>query len=206
MGARARGAYNSRGNQLALLGRADPIAPNILQEGGNQSKPIPMVSMLCIRVACPLFRPLDRTMQADHVITLPTKTYKGAPVMKRAKYTGNMNPPPPSASTHTSAAPFHIAEFHNATPPDLFNIAQMVKMNESQLMQLAKDILSMIQLAINKALQPAKYKLTSQCSTVEVLEREMGTLRIEVAALSAPPSTSYATPCEPEAMSMQPQA
>ncbi|MCD7461086.1 hypothetical protein HAX54_045123, partial [Datura stramonium] len=47
------------------------------------------------------------TPEANSVITLATKTYKEAPVIKQAKYTGNMSLPPPLASTHTAAAPLH---------------------------------------------------------------------------------------------------
>ncbi|MCD9561530.1 hypothetical protein HAX54_020693 [Datura stramonium] len=194
MGARASGAYNSRSNQFALLGRADPITPNILQESGGQNKPIPMgsqldckrlipsrntsevqtkfaillacimdhvhinvgeiindqfkqrakqqaptlpfpnlVIMLCMRATCPLYRPLDRTVRANSVITLATKTDKEAPVMKREKYTRNMTLPLPLASTHTAAALLHTDEFHSSTPPDLLNISQGAKMNEIQL-------------------------------------------------------------------------
>ncbi|MCE3215960.1 hypothetical protein HAX54_004211 [Datura stramonium] len=128
-----------------------------------------LVSMLCMRAACPLFRPLDRAMQANSVITLATKTDKDAPVMKRTKCTRYKTPPPPSASSHTSAVPFDTAEFHSPTPPDLLNIAQRAKIHERQLVQLAKAVPSMIQLAIKKALQPARDKLTSLCSRIEVL-------------------------------------
>ncbi|MCE3215365.1 hypothetical protein HAX54_002094 [Datura stramonium] len=93
---------------------------------------------------CPLFCPLDRILQANSVITLATKTNKETPVMKQAKYTGNMTPPPPSASTHTAVAPLHIAEFHNSPPPNLLNIAQRDKMHGNQLVRLAKAIPSMI--------------------------------------------------------------
>ncbi|MCE3052155.1 hypothetical protein HAX54_051721 [Datura stramonium] len=141
-----------------------------------------------------------RTVQADSVVTLAAKTGKDDLVMKWVKYTRNRTSPPPSASTHTSATPFHTAEFHNHTPPNLLNITQRAKIHESQLMGLAKAIPSMIQLAIKKALQLAKDNLTSLCSTVEVLEREVITLRKEVAALNAPSSTSYPTPCEPGVM------
>ncbi|MCD9640258.1 hypothetical protein HAX54_025459, partial [Datura stramonium] len=69
-----------------------------------------------------------------------------------------------------------------------------------ELVRLAKAIPSMIQLTIKKALQPAKDKLTSLCSIVEVLESKVVTLRKEVVALSAPPSTNYPTHCEPASM------
>ncbi|MCE3050609.1 hypothetical protein HAX54_047666, partial [Datura stramonium] len=118
------------------------------------------------------------TVKADSVITLATKTDKDAPVLKR----------------------------ENPTPPDFLNIAQSDKMLESRLVRLAKAIPSMIQLAIKTALQPAKDKLTSLCSTVEVLESEVGTFRKEVSALSAPPSTGHPTPREPAAMPMHPEA
>ncbi|MCE3052015.1 hypothetical protein HAX54_051414, partial [Datura stramonium] len=165
-----------------------------------------LVSTLCMRAACPFFRPLDRTVQADSVITLATKTDKDAPVMKRGKYTGNRTPPPPSPSTHTSVSPFHTTELHNTTSADFLNIAQRDKKCESQFVRLAKAIPSMIQHSIKKALQPAKDKLASLCSTVEVLESEVGTLRKEVVALSAPPSTDHPTPCEPAMMPAQPKA
>ncbi|MCD7452196.1 hypothetical protein HAX54_015476, partial [Datura stramonium] len=131
-----------------------------------------------------------REVQANSVITLATKTDKDALVMKQAKCTGNRTPPPPSASSHTSAAPFHTAKFHTPTPLDLLNIARRAKIHERQLVQLGKDIPSMIQLAIKKALQPTKDKLKSLCSTVEVLEDEVGTLKKEVVALNASPSTN----------------
>ncbi|MCD9641035.1 hypothetical protein HAX54_026849 [Datura stramonium] len=86
------------------------------------------------------------TIPADSVITLSRKIDKDAPVMNQAKYTGNRTPPPPSPSTHTSATPLHIDEFHSPTPPNLLNIAQRAKMHESQLVRLAKAIPSMIQL------------------------------------------------------------
>ncbi|MCE0480864.1 hypothetical protein HAX54_038055 [Datura stramonium] len=44
-----------------------------------------LVSMLCVRAACPLFRPLDRTMWDDSVIILATKIDKDTPVMKQTK-------------------------------------------------------------------------------------------------------------------------
>ncbi|MCD9644393.1 hypothetical protein HAX54_032591, partial [Datura stramonium] len=75
------------------------------------------------------------TVQAKSVITLATKTNKEAPVMKREKYTGNMTPPPPSASMQTST--------------------------------------------LKKALQPGKDKLTGLCSTIDILERKVGTFRQE---------------------------
>ncbi|MCD7473201.1 hypothetical protein HAX54_014857, partial [Datura stramonium] len=54
--------------------------------------------------------------------------------------------------------------------------------------------------AIKKALHPAKDKFASLYSTVDVLESEVGTLKQEVVALTAPPSISQPNPCEPEAV------
>ncbi|MCD9559876.1 hypothetical protein HAX54_018203, partial [Datura stramonium] len=87
------------------------------------------------------------TIRADSVITLVTKTNKDAPTMKRAKCTSRKTPPPPSVSSTTSTAQFYPAT-------------------------LAKAIPYMIQTAIKKVVQPAKDKLKSLCSTVEVLESE----------------------------------
>ncbi|MCD9646540.1 hypothetical protein HAX54_036459 [Datura stramonium] len=156
--------------------------------------------------ACPFFQPLDNTVQVDSVITLATKTDKDASVMKKAKYTWNKTPPPPLASTHTSVASLHTNEFHSPTPTNLLNVAQRAKMHESHLVQLAMAIPSMIQRAIKKTLQPTNYKLTSLCSTVDVLESKVGTLRQEMAAPNAPLSTGHPIPCEPEAMLAQPEA
>ncbi|MCD7470933.1 hypothetical protein HAX54_011171 [Datura stramonium] len=146
-----------------------------------------------------------RGQEANNVITLATKIDKEAPVMKRAKYTGNMTPPSPSASTHTTA-PLHTTEFHNSPPPDLLNIAQRAKIHENQLVQLVKAISSMIQSAIKKALHPAKDKLASLFSIVDVLESEVGTLKQEVAALTASPSISQPNPCEHEAVPEAPRS
>ncbi|MCD7453798.1 hypothetical protein HAX54_022189 [Datura stramonium] len=108
------------------------------------------------------FRASHRTVQANSVIRLATKTDKEAPAMKRAKYTWNMTLPSSSASTHTSA--------------------------------------------IMKALQPAKDKLASLCSTHDVLESKVGTLKQEVAALTATPSITQPNPCEPEAVPKAPRS
>ncbi|MCD7462783.1 hypothetical protein HAX54_049357 [Datura stramonium] len=125
----------------------------------DTSLPFPnLVSMLCMWAACPLLWPLDRTVKANSVITLATKIDKEAPVMKRAKYTGTMTPPSSSASTHNATTPLHTIESQNPPLPELLNIAQRAKMNENQLVRLAKALPSMIQGAIKKALQPAKDK------------------------------------------------
>ncbi|MCD7460394.1 hypothetical protein HAX54_043464, partial [Datura stramonium] len=49
-------------------------------------------------------------------------------------------------------------------------------------------------------MQPARDKLKSLCSTVEVLKSKVSTLRKEVVALSGPPSTSNPIPPKPEAV------
>ncbi|MCD9643296.1 hypothetical protein HAX54_030639 [Datura stramonium] len=153
-----------------------------------------LVCVLCMWATCPLFRPLDRTVQANGVITLATKTDKEAPTMKRAKFTRNMTLPSSLASTHTTTAPLHTVEPQSSPSPDLLNMAQRAKMHENQLVRLAKDLLSMIQGALKKALQPAKDKLASLCSTVDVLECKVGTLKQEVAALTSQSSMSNQTP------------
>ncbi|MCD7462779.1 hypothetical protein HAX54_049344 [Datura stramonium] len=48
------------------------------------SLPYPSVmSMLCVRVSCPLLCPLDKTVRADGWITLASKTDRDAPVMNK---------------------------------------------------------------------------------------------------------------------------
>ncbi|MCD9560543.1 hypothetical protein HAX54_019240 [Datura stramonium] len=120
-----------------------------------------------------------RIVRADGVIILDTKTDKDAPSMKRAKCTMSKTPPPHSASSTTSTTQFHLAVAPTPTPPDLLKIAQRAQVHESQLVKLAKAIPSMIQIAIKKAMQPAKDKLKSLCSTVEVLKSKVISLRQE---------------------------
>ncbi|MCD9638710.1 hypothetical protein HAX54_022847 [Datura stramonium] len=100
-----------------------------------------------VPAACPLFRPLDKTVQVNSVITLETKIDKEALVMKWAMYTGNITPP---------------SHGYRPTPYS--------------------------QSAIKKALQPAKDKLASLCSTVDVLE------------------SKPTNPCEPEVVPEAPRS
>ncbi|MCD7456766.1 hypothetical protein HAX54_033004 [Datura stramonium] len=101
---------------------------------------------------------------------------KEAPMIKRARYTGNMTPPSPMASLCIATAPA------NAT----------------------KAIPSMIQSTFKKALQPAKDKLTHLCSKVDVLESEVIALQQEVATLTAP--NNQLTHCGPEVVPPQVEA
>ncbi|MCE3215243.1 hypothetical protein HAX54_001435 [Datura stramonium] len=105
-----------------------------------------------------------------------------------------------------STAPLHIVEPLSSPPPDLFNIAQRAKLHENQLVRLAKDLPSMIHGGIKKALQPAKDKLASLCSTVDVLECKVGTLKQEVVALTSLSSIAEPTPCEPEVVPEAPRS
>ncbi|MCE3050999.1 hypothetical protein HAX54_048709 [Datura stramonium] len=132
-----------------------PIDPYFLRKAKQQATTLPFltfVRMLCMRVACPLLRSLDRTIRVHRVITLDTKTDKEAPMIKRARYTGNMTPPSPLASSHIVTGPANADESQNSPPPDLLNIEQREKMHENQLVRLAKAIPSMIQSAFKKAL------------------------------------------------------
>ncbi|MCD9639009.1 hypothetical protein HAX54_023246 [Datura stramonium] len=55
------------------------IANQLKRRAKQQATTLPFpnpVSMLCMRVVCPLFRPLDRTVQTNNMITLATKTEK----------------------------------------------------------------------------------------------------------------------------------
>ncbi|MCD7463877.1 hypothetical protein HAX54_051624 [Datura stramonium] len=184
------------------------IADQFKRKAKKQATALPfpnLVCMLCIQATCPLFKPLDRMVQANSVISLATKIDKEAPTMKRAKYTRNMTLPSSSASTHRATTPLHTAEPQSSLPPDFHNIAQRAKMHENQLVGLAKALPAMIQDAIKKALQPAKDKLASLCSTVDVLECKVGTLKQEVAALTAPSSISQPNHCEPEVVPEEPR-
>ncbi|MCD9558515.1 hypothetical protein HAX54_015915 [Datura stramonium] len=92
------------------------------------------------------------------------------------------------------------------TPPDFLKLAQRAQVHESQLVKLAKDIPSKIQLALKKAIQPTREKLKGLCTTIELLKDEVITLRIEVAALSGPPSASKPIPLELATVPSQPEA
>ncbi|MCD7449061.1 hypothetical protein HAX54_048959, partial [Datura stramonium] len=161
------------------------------------------MSMLCVRASCPLFRSLHKLVRADGVITLATKTNKDAPTMNQEKGTENRTPPPPSMPSNTPAGQFQAAVAPTTTP-DFLKLAQMVQVHESQLMNLAKPIPSMIQQAIKKAMQPSREKTKGLCTTVEVLQNEVVTLRKEVATLTGPPYASNPTPLEPTAMPHSP--
>ncbi|MCD7456799.1 hypothetical protein HAX54_033233 [Datura stramonium] len=84
--------------------------------------------------------------------------------------------------------------------------SQRAQVHEIQLVKLAKAIPSMIQTTIKKIMQLGKDKLTSLCSTVEVLEREVISLRREVAALDEPPTTNNSNPSEPAVVPMHLEA
>ncbi|MCD7456274.1 hypothetical protein HAX54_031078 [Datura stramonium] len=73
------------------------------QQGTSLSYPSHL-SMLYVRAAIPLFKPLDKTVRAENVITLATKTDKDSPAMKPTKSIENRTPPPPLASSNTLVA------------------------------------------------------------------------------------------------------
>ncbi|MCD9637833.1 hypothetical protein HAX54_021340 [Datura stramonium] len=112
------------------------------------------------------------------------------PQLKRAKGTENRTPPPLYMPSNTPVGQFQAAA-------DFLKLGQMVQVHESQLMKLSKAIPSMIQQAIKKAMQPAREKLKGLCTTVEVLENKVVTLRKEVATLTGPPSANNPIPLEP---------
>ncbi|MCD9638847.1 hypothetical protein HAX54_023007, partial [Datura stramonium] len=119
--------------------------------------------------SCPLFRPLDKTVRADGVITLDTTTYKDAPALKWAKGTENKTQPPPSMPSSTTGGQFQAVEVPTSTPTDFLIIAQMAQAHESHIVKLAKAIPSMIQQAIKKDMQPTRDKYRGLCATVKVL-------------------------------------
>ncbi|MCE3052483.1 hypothetical protein HAX54_052733 [Datura stramonium] len=90
-----------------------------------------LVSILYMRVACPLLRSLDKTIRVHGVITLDTKKDKEALMIKRARYTGNMTPPLPLASSHIAIVPANADESQYSPLPDLLNIAQRAKIHEN---------------------------------------------------------------------------
>ncbi|MCE0481154.1 hypothetical protein HAX54_038638 [Datura stramonium] len=163
-----------------------------------------LVSRLCLRVECPLWHSLDNTIQVHGVITLDTKTNKESPMIKRERYVGHMTPPSPVASSHIAKAPANARASQISPPPDLLNIAQMEKMHENQLVRLAKDIPSIIQSSLKKALQSARDKLTHLCSKVDVLESEVTILQQEVTTFTA--HTDQSMPCDPEVVPPQVEA
>ncbi|MCD9559036.1 hypothetical protein HAX54_016762, partial [Datura stramonium] len=93
--------------------------------------------MLCLRVECPLLRSLDKTIRVHGVITLETKIDKEAPMIKRARYIGNMTPPSPVASPYIATAPSNAGESQTSPPPDLLNIPPREKMHKNQKQEVA---------------------------------------------------------------------
>ncbi|MCD9638959.1 hypothetical protein HAX54_023182 [Datura stramonium] len=132
-------------------------------------------------------------MPANGVIMLATKTKKEDPSMKRAKFTCKMTLPSSSSSTHTATTQLHTAEPQSSPPLDFLNIEQRAKMHENQG-------------TLKKALQPAKDKLAILCSTVDVLECKVGTLKRDVVALTAPSSIAQPNPCEPKPVPEAPRS
>ncbi|MCD9639162.1 hypothetical protein HAX54_023519 [Datura stramonium] len=66
------------------------IADQFKRRAKQQATSLPypcLISMSCVRDACPLFQPLDRNVRADSVITFSTKIDKDAPAMMREKGT-----------------------------------------------------------------------------------------------------------------------
>ncbi|MCE2055180.1 hypothetical protein HAX54_042137 [Datura stramonium] len=78
-----------------------------------------LVSMLCVRASCPLFRPLDKTVLADGVITLAIKIDRDSLAMKQAKGTENRTQPPPSMPSNTLVGQLRAVAAPSTTPPDL---------------------------------------------------------------------------------------
>ncbi|MCD9644953.1 hypothetical protein HAX54_033499 [Datura stramonium] len=165
-----------------------------------------LVSMLCLRATCPLFRKLDRTMRANRVITLANKTTEDAQVLKRGKYTESDHSQPTMASSHTSEVPVRITELDTTSHTDLLVLAQKVKAHENHLVKLVKAIPSMIHFAIQRAFQPTRDKLSGLCSIAYVLEKEVVTLRKEISSPSAMPSPSLPSHAMPAMMHDKPDA
>ncbi|MCD9639285.1 hypothetical protein HAX54_023710, partial [Datura stramonium] len=157
-------------------------------------------------VACPLFRPLDKTVRANYVIILSSKTNKDAPVMMRGKSTENRTPPPPSAPFNTSPTQFHTTAAPTPTPPNLLKFSQRAQVHESQLVKLANTIPYMIQLSIQKPCNLREISWKAYAVPVEVIKNEVITLRKEVVALSGPLSTNNLIPPKPIAVPSKPEA
>ncbi|MCD9642875.1 hypothetical protein HAX54_029917, partial [Datura stramonium] len=125
-------------------------------------------------------------LEAEGVITLDTKIDKDAPASTRSKGMGDRINPPPSVFSSTTAGSSQATVVTASLPTDLLIIAQMAQAHESQIIKLAKAILSMIQQAIKKAIQPAKDKLRGLCAKAEVLENDLISLRKDVARHADP--------------------
>ncbi|MCD7469941.1 hypothetical protein HAX54_009361, partial [Datura stramonium] len=162
---------------------ADQFKRRAMQYATTLPFPSP-VSMLCVNAAYLLFQQLDRNVQAKSLIILATKTNKDAPTMKRAMCTMRKTPPLPSASSTMSIAQFHPAPVPTPKPSNFLKIEQRA----------------------HKAMQLAKDKLKSICSTIEVVEREVISFRNEVVSLSEPPSTSNSNPPQPIVLPVQIEA
>ncbi|MCE0481319.1 hypothetical protein HAX54_038997 [Datura stramonium] len=82
-----------------------------------------LLSMLCVRASYPLFHPLDKTMWADGVITLATKTDRDALAMEQEKGTENRTPPAHFVPSNTPAGQFQAVAAPATTPPNFLKLA-----------------------------------------------------------------------------------
>ncbi|MCD7458640.1 hypothetical protein HAX54_038790 [Datura stramonium] len=117
------------------------IVDQFRRNAKQEATPLPfpsLVSMLCLRAECPLLLSVDKTIQVHGVITLDTKIDKEAPMIKRARYTGNMTPPSLVTSPHIDTTPANAGESQTSPLLNLLNIAQREKMHENQLQEVAK--------------------------------------------------------------------
>ncbi|MCE0482122.1 hypothetical protein HAX54_040524 [Datura stramonium] len=62
-----------------------------------------------------------KAKQLATALPFPTLTYKEAPMVKRARYTGNMTPPSPLASSHITTVPANTDESQNS-PAQIYSI------------------------------------------------------------------------------------
>ncbi|MCD9644182.1 hypothetical protein HAX54_032200, partial [Datura stramonium] len=112
------------------------IADRFIQKAKQEATSLPfptLVSMLCMRAVRHLLRSFDKNIQVHGMITLDTKTDKEAPMINRARYTGNMTPASSLAYSHIATVPANVDESQNSHPPDLLNIAQRAKIHVNQL-------------------------------------------------------------------------
>ncbi|MCD9641817.1 hypothetical protein HAX54_028262 [Datura stramonium] len=110
------------------------IADQFKRKAKRQATPLlypNIMSMLYLCASCPLFWPLDKTMKAEGVITLDTRTNKDALASKRPKGIGDMINPPPSMFSSTTIGSSQPTAVTASPPNDLLKIAQMAQAHES---------------------------------------------------------------------------
>ncbi|MCD9558516.1 hypothetical protein HAX54_015916 [Datura stramonium] len=110
------------------------IADQFRRKAKQQATSLPypsLVSILCPQALCPLFLSADKSVRAESVITLDTKTDKDASASKQPRGMEDKIQPPPSMLSSITNGLSQVVVGTASTPNDLLKIEQMAQAHES---------------------------------------------------------------------------